>query len=238
MTTALLLSLLAMALIDATSFGTLGVPVWMFVQPRIRVATVLVYLGVIAAFYWFLGIGLLVGAGAALDIVHQVQQTRLALWIQLAIGVGLLLAGFIPGHTRRFQRPADGTPGRRERWKHQVVGETATLRAVAIVALLAGLVEAASMLPYLAAIGMLTTSGLRLPTQVAVLAGYVAVMTLPSLALLGGRLLASSALTPRIERIDQWLHRNGDEVLGWVIGIVGFLLATDAAQALNVWPYQ
>jgi hypothetical protein len=240
-TIALLTGLIVMALIDATSFGTLGVPVWMLVQPRIRVAAVLAYLGVIAAFYWVLGIGLLGGAGILVDAVHRVQDGRPVLWAQLAVGVGLLLVSFLfggkPAARRSARRAVRGVPSRHERWRQRVVGDAATTRAVAVVALLAGLVEAASMLPYLAAIGMLTASGLVLPAQIGVLAGYVVVMTLPALVLLGGRLLASGALTPWLERINQWMQRNGGEILGWVVGIVGFLLAADAAQSLRVWPY-
>ena len=49
-------ALAALALVDSTSFGTLGIPVYMLVQPRVRVAALLGYLATIAGFYWLLGV--------------------------------------------------------------------------------------------------------------------------------------------------------------------------------------
>ncbi len=234
-TTTMLGTLAVLALIDSTSFGTLGVPVWMLVQRRIRVLAVLVYLCVISGFYWVMGLALLGGADALRDLLDDLAGNRGFLRAQLVVGVGLVLGSFLlggkPAARRRARR--GGVPGRHERWKQRVVGEKATLGGVAVVALLAGLVEAASMLPYLGAVALLSGSELADGPRVAVLAGYVVLMAVPALVLLGGRLCGARVLEPWLARIERWMDRGSGEVLGWVVGIVGFLVAASAWQSLT-----
>ncbi|KGN29960.1 membrane protein [Knoellia sinensis KCTC 19936] len=227
-----------LALVDSTSFGTLGVPAWMLVQPRVRAAAVLTYLAVIAAFYWLLGLVLLGGAGALRDAsgsVSGVTESRPFLIGQLVVGVALFATSFTfnrkRGEVRRARRM--GRPTRMQQWTSRAVGPDATLGTVTTVALGAGLVEAASMLPYLAAIGLLTAAGLGFATNASLLAAYVIVMIVPALGLLALRLAAQRQAAPLLERLNGWLQRNKDEMLGWVLGIVGFLVATDAVQRLQ-----
>ena len=54
------------------------------------------------------------------------------------------------------------------------------------------------MLPYLAAIGLITTSDLSLTGSVAVLLGYCLVMVAPALVLLAARLLLHERLSPTL----------------------------------------
>lgn len=228
--------LAVLALVDSTSFGTLGVPVWMLVQPRVRAVAVLTYLGVIALFYWLLGVALLAGAGALVGAswVDDLLASQPFLWVQLLLGAGLFAVSFLftrkRGEARRDRR--GDRPTRMQRWMSRAVGPEATLGTVTGVALGAGLVEAASMLPYLAAIGLLTATGWGLVITSGVLVLYVVVMTLPALLLLGLRLAAARQAEPVLTRINAWLQRNKDEMLGWVLGIIGFLLAADAASRL------
>lgn len=231
--------LVVLALVDSTSFGTLGVPVWMLVQPRVRAAAVLTYLAVIAAFYWLLGLTLLAGAEALTgisDSLADLSDSRPFLWAQLVVGVALFAGSFAftrkRGDARRARRM--GEPTRMERWTSRAVGPEASLATVTTVALGAGVVEAASMLPYLAAIGLLTTAGVGFVGNAGLLAAYVVVMVVPALALLGLRLVAHRQVGPLLERVHGWLQRNKDEMLGWVLGIIGFLVASDAIQRLGL----
>jgi len=231
--------LVVLALVDSTSFGTLGVPVWMLVQPRVRAAAVLTYLAVIAAFYWLLGLTLLAGAEALTgisDSLADLSDSRPFLWAQLVVGVALFAGSFAftrkRGDARRARRM--GQPTRMERWTSRAVGPEASLATVTTVALGAGVVEAASMLPYLAAIGLLTTAGVGFVGNAGLLAAYVVVMVVPALALLGLRLVAHRQVGPLLERVHGWLQRNKDEMLGWVLGIIGFLVASDAIQRLGL----
>ncbi|MFC7491908.1 MULTISPECIES: GAP family protein [unclassified Knoellia] len=230
--------LAVLALVDSTSFGTLGVPVWMLVQPTVRRTAVLTYLAVIAAFYWVLGLVLLIGAEALGDVAGSLTDlttSRAFIIAQLVVGVTLFLASFgftrKRGDARRARRR--GRPTRMERLTSRAVGEGASLRTVTTVAVVAGVIEAASMLPYLGAIGLLTTAGLGFVGNAGLLAAYVVVMIVPALILLGLRLAVHDRVTPMLQRVNAWLQRSKDEMVGWVLGILGFLVATDAYQRLQ-----
>jgi len=93
--------------------------------------------------------------------------------------------------------------------------------------------EVGTMLPYLAAIGLVTTSDLTTGTSVGVLAAYCVVMVLPALLLLGARLVAARFVEPLLARLEKWLSRNAAEMTGWVLGILGVLLALNAMGSLG-----
>jgi len=93
--------------------------------------------------------------------------------------------------------------------------------------------EVGTMLPYLAAIGLLTTSDLGTGTSVGVLAAYCVVMVLPALLLLGGRLAAARFVEPRLARLEKWLSRNAVELTGWALGGLGVLLTLNALGRLG-----
>ncbi|PRY54124.1 Sap-like sulfolipid-1-addressing protein [Knoellia remsis] len=231
--------LAVLALIDSTSFGTLGVPVWMLVQPRVRIAAVLTYLGVIAGFYWLLGLVLLGGASALAglsDDLATLADSPAFLWGQLAVGVGLFLLSFRFDKKRSAARRAarGGKPTRMEQLSQRAVGPDATFGTVATIALVAGVIEAASMLPYLAAVGIITTAGLGFAANAGLLAGYVVVMIVPALVLLGLRLSLHERIAPVLGKVNDWLQRSKDEMLAWVLGIIGFLVAVNAVQALGL----
>lgn len=227
-----------LALVDSTSFGTLGVPVWMLVQPKVRAVAVLAYLAVIAAFYWLLGLALLAGAqtlAGTSESLSDWADSRPVVIGQLVVGVALFAASFAftrkRGEARRARR--GGRPTRMQRWTSRAVGADAGIGTVSAVALGAGLVEAASMLPYLGAVGLLTAAGIGFAASAGLLAAYVVVMVLPALILLAMRLGAHRRAAPVLERVHRWVERTKDEMLGWVVGVLGFLLATDAFQRLQ-----
>ncbi|WP_313566366.1 GAP family protein [Mobilicoccus sp.] len=239
-----LLPLAGLALVDSTSFGTLGIPVALLVRSRVHVTAFLGYLGVLAGFYWVLGIALVLGADTALRALGGVADSAPVVWAQLAIGVALFVVSFLvdgPATRRRQERRAragaPATPTRRERWLAALTGDdTRPPRASVVVgaALGAGLVEAASMLPYLGAIGLITAARPGPAGTATLLGGYVAVMIAPALVLLALRLLARRAVDPVLSRLGAWMNRNSADVLGWVLGIVGFLLAADAVSRLGL----
>jgi len=93
--------------------------------------------------------------------------------------------------------------------------------------------EVGTMLPYLAAIGLITTSDLATGASIGVLAAYCVVMVLPALLLLGVRLVAARFVEPLLARLERWLSRNAAEMTGWVLGILGVLLALNAVGGLG-----
>lgn len=237
MTTAALLALVALALVDSTSFGTLVIPLLMLLQPRIRAGRIVLYLATIGTFYWLLGLALLGGMDVAAGWATSLESSRTVDWVQLVVGAAMLLGGFWPdtpwAKRRAAERMASG--GRRQRWSDRVLGAEASPRVVVMTALAAGLVEAASMLPYLGAIGIITASSLHTTAQAGVLAGYVAVMTLPALLLLGLRLALGARVAAPLSRVGELVGRATSGAIWWVVGIAGFLLAADAVQRLGLF---
>jgi len=244
--------LVVLALIDSTSFGTLLVPVWLLLAPgRLRAGRVLVYLATVAGFYLAVGIVVMLGAGAFLDRFGDALDTRAAGVVQLLLGIALFALSFRFDGKRAARRAeqaaAEGrtpAPGRLSRWRERALGieaegaggavrtRTSLLPLVGL-ALGAAAVEVGSMLPYLAAIGLLTTSDVAWPASAGVLAAYCVVMVAPALLLLGGRVVAARAVDPLLRRLDRWLTKNAAEMTGWVLGILGVLLALNAMGRLG-----
>lgn len=228
MSSTLLLSLAGLALLDSTSIGTLFIPIWLMLAPgRVRAGRILIYLGTIAVFYFAVGVLVLLGADSIAGWADGALDSPVALWIQLGIGVGLFALSFRFDSKRR--KPGGGGV---TRWRERVTAGTGSAGWLAGLALLAALAEVATMLPYLGAIGMMTTSDLGLATVIGLLAAYCVVMVLPAVVLLAGRLAARSLVEPLLERLNKWITDKASSATGWIIGIAGFLVARDALARL------
>lgn len=229
MTFALAGSLVVLALIDSTSFGTLLIPIWFLLAPgRVPVARVLVFLGTVAAFYLTVGVLLLLGLDSLMESLNGWLDNPIVIRGQLVLGVGLLVGSFFMGKPRK---DADGNPrpGRLTRLRERALGQQGGgLGSLVALALGATLLEVATMLPYLGALGLLGTSTLGGLERLAVLAGYCLVMVLPALMLLLLRLVARRQVEPLLQRIARWMEKSGGEATAWIVGIVGFLVARDA----------
>lgn len=232
----LLATLIALALVDSTSFATLLVPLWLMTAPGevarpLRAGRVATFLLVVAGFYLAVGAALLLGGTAALDALGSVDLppsvTSAARWLQLAIGIALLAASFRFGGRR-----GSTGPGRLLRWRDRAVHGDGSARAVVALALAAAGLEVATMLPYLGAIGLLAASDLATPARLAVLAAYCLVMIGPALVLLALRVTLRHRVEGGLRRLSGWLERAGGEATAWVLGIAGFLVAADAARTL------
>ena len=140
------------------------------------------------------------------------------------------------GRERDAQRAAAGA-GRTARWRARAMGSeratagtTASVVALAIAAVAA---EIATMVPYLAAVGIIPTQGPGALGDAALLAGYCLVMILPALILSVGRVLARDALEGPLSALDRWLTRHAPSTAAWVIGIIGVILALRAVYELG-----
>ena len=236
MTLAVIAGLAGLALVDSTSIGTLLFPIWMLTHPSVRAGRVGLYLATIGGFYWVLGLALMAGASALTDHWAAIGESDVTNWVQLGIGVAMLIGSFWPDTPWGKRRAATSdSGGRRAQMRERVVGERSTASAVISVALLSGPIEAASMLPYIGAIGLISTSDLALPAQAGLLLGYVVVMCLPALILLGLRVGFADRVAPTLERIEAWLTRHTGGAIWWVVGILGFFLAADAATRLGLF---
>ncbi|MEE6387744.1 GAP family protein [Microbacterium paraoxydans] len=126
-------------------------------------------------------------------------------------------------------------PGRIARWRERLLDPQTRGFAVMAVAIAAGLVEVATMLPYIVAMTMLADAGVDTPLRVLSLAGYCALMILPALVLLVLRIVAAPLVQRPLERFAAWMERTGAENTAWIIGIIGFLIARSAATELGLF---
>lgn len=238
MGTLALLGLAGLALVDSTSIGTLVLPLVLVLAPRVHVGRFLVYLGTVAGFYALVGIGLVAGAGWLLDVGAGLGEVRALRWAELVLGAALLVLG-IGGDPRRWfgRAPAarEGGASRVGRWRERLVGPEASYAAVAGVGLLAALVEVGSMLPFLAAVGIVSSADLSLVGEVAVVLAYTLVMVLPALLLLSVRLVAGHRLDAPLSRLSRWFDRHAGNAGLWAAAIIGLLLVNDAQVALGLW---
>ncbi len=254
------MTLPVLALVDATSVGTLLLPAWLLLAPQVRPRAVIGYLALVAGAYWLLGLALLVGAEGVAALVDGAgdgaDRSRALLVAQLFLGVALLVWALWPDRLRRGGRDggrsrattveASGDPGqagartsrapqpgRLARWRNRAAGGQAR-GGLLVLAAVAVLLEAATMLPYLGAVALLASTGLSTGTQVLALAGYCLLMVTPALLLVAGRVLAARRVEPLLVRLDGWSRRAGGEAVLWVAGIAGFLLGRDAATAFGL----
>ena len=234
-----LAALVGLALVDSTSMGTLVLPLLLLLAPRVDVRRYAAYLAVVGGLYAAVGVALVLGAGALRDVVLDLGDLTWLRWAQLVVGVALLAAGAVGDKVLEWWRRRPGhEPGdsadRAGTWAERLVGPDASYRVVVGVALAAVLVEVASMLPFLAAVGLITAADLPVVGTVGVVAAYALVMVAPALLLLGVRLALRDRVEAPLARLAAWLRRVTDGAVYWVMAIVGLLLAGDAAAALGL----
>ncbi|MEX0904065.1 MAG: GAP family protein [Pseudohongiellaceae bacterium] len=242
MTTELLLSLTALALIDSTSIGTLLIPIWLLLDHRgVRTSRLITYLLTIAAFYLVVGLVIMLGADLLIgmdnggpvsvdDTAPRSLTSLVILIVQLAIGIWLFAISF------RFDSKRPGAGERIARWKQKSENAGTSFRFLMGLALFAAMAEVATMLPYLGAIAMISNAELTWPVRFWLMIAYCLMMILPAMALLSLRQLMDEKVRPTLARIDNWVGKNAETALGWVLGIAGFLIARDAiARLWMVW---
>jgi hypothetical protein len=93
-------------------------------------------------------------------------------------------------------------------------------------------IEAASMIPYLAAIGFLTTSELSMVGRSVVLLGYCLLMIVPALVLLAARLLLHSYVSPVLKKLEESLSRNASDAVALLLFLLGLYMVGDSLNAL------
>ncbi|PRB10751.1 hypothetical protein CQ047_06510 [Microbacterium sp. MYb72] len=125
--------------------------------------------------------------------------------------------------------------GRITRWRERLLDPRTRGTAVMAVAIAAGLVEVATMLPYIVAMTMLADAGASTPFRVLALVGYCALMVAPAVVLLVLRMVAAPLVQRPLERFAAWMERTGAENTAWILGIIGFLIARSAATELGIF---
>lgn len=214
----MILPLIGLALIDATSTGTLLIPLLYLARPRPRLAPLLAYLAVITAFYFLVGIALLAGISIIVE-ADGIWDAQPVLWGQLIVGIALAAWGI-------FSRTPDPEASARK-WRRRLDRDL-PVPVMMSLALGAGLIEVASMLPYLAATGIIGQMDVGLPGRLLILAGYCLLMVVPALVLVVLRARLGQRAEAQLDRFAQWFSRQADVTLLWIAAIVGIWLGADA----------
>jgi len=239
----LLAPLVLLALIDSTSFGTLLIPLWLMLAPgRPRPGRIILFLGTVAAFYLLLGIALLLGALMLLGTLQETGNSQPLRIAQLVVGIGLMVVGGLmepwtkAGKERRISRRSEKQdrtrPSLLMRMRRHATDASAPVGAVFVLALTAAVIEAASMIPYLTAIGFLAASKLSLLERSVVLFAYCLVMITPALLLLAARLLLHGHVSPLLAKLEALLSRTANAAIAWVISLVGLYMVGDSLKIL------
>ncbi len=230
-------SLIILALVDSTSIGTLIIPLWLLLRGRREaIGKVLAYLLAIAGFYWVIGVLLRSGLLLIDTSIFEHRFFRIA-----GLLAGVLMIIWALSYRTDAQKAAAarkkvsaGSAATTEqvpeseqvprRLRKALAGALDTRTGVIVLALVAGLLELPTMLPYLAAIGVMQGAGWHTGVQLLALVGYCLVMILPGFILVGARMVAGRQVEAWMQKIGPKAASYAQETLGWVVGIGGYLL--------------
>lgn len=221
------LALILLALVDSTSMGTLVIPVILLVVGQggaLRIAgRSLLYLAVIGLFYLLLGIALLAGLLPLLESFGP-QLSAPGVMLVLAVGGVLLVIWSFRLDPKSVRRRGGDPEASARRWTDRARRASGRPGLLVALALLAGVIEAASMIPYLAAMGIIADMGIGLGGGALVLVGYCAVMILPGAVLCGVRAALGGRADAFLDRAHDWAVKNATSAFSWVVGIVGVII--------------
>ncbi|NQX28874.1 GAP family protein [Microbacteriaceae bacterium VKM Ac-2854] len=237
MSVGILASLAGLALLDSVSVGTLVIPVALLLQARIRIGHIASYLGAVAVFYTAVGVLLLGAADGLRGLDLQAVDGPAVDIAQVAVAIGLLaLSEYLTPRKQAARRARTALePARRsvlDRWRERAATDDGRYPVMIALAVIAATIELVSMLPYLAAIGILTTNGVSFASGVALLAGYAAVMIAPATVLAGIRFALGERASRLLRPMNAWLAAHSGDALSWVVGIVAVLLFLDGVSRL------
>ncbi|MDO5029755.1 MAG: GAP family protein [Corynebacterium sp.] len=224
------LVLTGLALIDGISVGTLLIPmVLLIVWRKMRLAPFATYLTTITLAYFGIGVALYVGMREVFHIIGGATSSPWFCWAMLAMGILLLLYGiFSPTPKERTIEEIVS-----ERSKEAAKSSAGSLAMIGL-ALGAALIEAASMLPYIAAVGIIETLSIPVAMHLMVLAIYCLVMILPAI-LVGVFFMAygDRAFERTVKLMPMLEYRTKIAVL-WIAALVGAYMIVHSLVLLGV----
>ncbi|MGY5764260.1 GAP family protein [Brachybacterium sp. DNPG3] len=226
------LGLILLALVDSTSMGTLVIPLILLVTAdggaRRAAGRTLLYLAIIGLFYLALGVGLLAGLLPLLERYGHLLSSAPVTVGLLVAGIGLIVWSYRTDPATIRKRGGDPEKSA-ARWSDRARSAAGRPGTLVLLALGAGIVEAASMIPYLAAMGIIADMGVGIGGGALVLVGYCAVMILPGVVLCGLRILAGRRADAALDRFHAWSIRSAASAFSWAVGIIGVLLVLNTA---------
>ena len=221
------LSVLGLALLDSLNPSavvvSLLIVVARFDDRRRMAASLLAYAAGIMVAMVGVGVALMLGLRVLIDQVLRDVSERTLDIVQLAVGVTILLIGALtPARPKRRRRPLDLDRGAGRLF---VLGLGVTV------------VELSSALPYLAAVGILTSADLPPVQWVAWLVAYSAIVVLPVVLILLIGLATASREGARewaAKRADS-LREAGRGLILTILFLLGLFLTADAVTRLGLF---
>ena len=219
-------TLAGLALLDSTSLGTLVIPIALVVRSRrVDRGPMAIYLTTVCLVYLGLGIALVAGFDLIGSAVARLARTETAQWATLVIGVALAGFGILGPDPAKPEPGADSLGSR---------PTPASAGAMVVLGLGASLAEAATMVPYIAATGIIASSPEAWPGRIVTLILYCLVMIAPALALLVLADTLGQRFLPKLARIAPRLEYEAKVTLLWIAAILGLHLAARSAGALGL----
>ena len=232
------LGLLVLALVDATSMGTLVIPVILLVVgeggARRVAGRTLLYLAVIGLFYLLLGIALLAGLLPLLASFGHLLALPQVMLVLAVLGVLLVIWSFRLDPKSVAKRGGDPEASARS-WTRRARRASGHPWLLVGLALAAGLIEAASMIPYLAAMGIIADMGAGLGRGVLILVAYCAVMLVPAAVLCVLRRLLGRRGDAFLDRVHDWAVKNASSAFSWAVGIIGAIIVLNTIGPALQW---
>ena len=222
-----------LALVDSLSIGTLIIPLILLLKKNTSLLQLVVYCLTLGLFYFVLGLLLLFGINSFEGSLLGIIDSTIGLWVQLILGVFLFLwaLSYDDISKRKEALNKQKNKSKSESWESRTSGKLGII-GLCLLALTAGVLEVATMAPYLAAIAILNTSELALLAKVFVLLGYCLVMFVPAIILIMISRFSSQEGYKKIEKFKNWMSKQIKEGTPWLLGIIGFFLARYAAYML------
>lgn len=228
-----IIPLIGLALVDSLSVGTLVIPLTLLLRwGRLRTIPYATYLGTITVAYFALGITLMLGFAGIGPIITEATQTDWAPWVTLVLGAALALFGIVAPNPRKPEPGETNLPTDTTKMQKAT---RAGLAGMVSLALGAAVIEAATMLPYLAAIGIMQSFEITPLLRLALLAAYCIIMVLPAMLAGAAMGLVGDRLADRLQRWIPRLNYEAKVTLLWIAAIVGITMVYRSATALNLW---
>src|SRR5699024_1778751 len=169
-----------------------------------------------------------------LDWCGHLLAARPVMLVLAVIGVLLVIWSFRLDPKAIAKRGGDPEASAR-RWTGRARRASGRPAVLIVLALTAGLIEAASMIPYLAALGILADMQVGVGRGPLLMSGYCAVMVLPAAVLCGMRALLGNRADAAMDRVHDWAVKNATSAFSWAVGIIGALIALNTAGPALAW---
>lgn len=210
MSVQLLVTIGALALLDTISPAMIGVTVYLLFSETRQLGTrLVVYLSVVVAIYFAIGVCLMLGLDVLVTSVSSIFQNRVVSWIMFSMGAVLFIASFYVPTKKTRELPTF----RSLNWGAMVALGITTI-----------LIEAGTAFPNFAAIGMMVSEGLGPFQWLPVLIGYNFVMILPPILIYLLHILFGRRMHGPLNRLREKVNGMSGSTLSWILCIVGLLL--------------